>query len=83
MPLTCGQVVAARLEAGADADLQALERDLGDAVAVAREEGRPVEPDLTTADGRRRRLAEALSVAPRKAAELPYLAREHASARGS
>ena len=28
MPLTCGQVVAARLQAGADADLHALERDL-------------------------------------------------------
>ena len=82
MPLTCGQVVAARLEAGADADLHALERDLADAVAVAREEGRPVEPDLATADGRRRRLSEALSVAPRRAADLPFLAREHASARG-
>ena len=82
MPLTCGQVVAARLEAGADADLHALERDLADAVAVAREEGRPVEPDLATADGRRRRLSEALSMAPRRAADLPFLAREHASARG-
>ena len=83
MPLTCGQVVAARLQAGADADLHALERDLGDAVAVAREEGRPVEPDLATAAGRRRRLTEALAVAPRRAADLPFLAREYASARGS
>ena len=82
MPLTCGQVVAARLQAGADADLHALERDLGDAVAVAREEGRPVEPDLATAAGRRRRLTEALAVAPRRAADLPFLAREYASARG-
>ncbi|HXV96329.1 MAG TPA: 1-acyl-sn-glycerol-3-phosphate acyltransferase [Gaiellaceae bacterium] len=81
MPLTCGQVVAARLEAGADADVVALERDLGDAVAVAREEGRPVEPDLLTAEGRRRRLTDALAVAPRRAAHLPFLAREHASAR--
>ena len=82
MPLTCGQVVASRLATGADADLVALERDLGDAVAVAREEGRRVEPDLTTAEGRRRRLTEALAVAPRRAADLPFLAREYASARG-
>ena len=83
MPLTCGQVVAVRLQAGADADLHALERDLSDAVAVAREEGRPVEPDLATAAGRRRRLTEALAVAPRRAADLPFLALEYASARGS
>jgi hypothetical protein len=80
MPLTCGQFVAARLQAGADADPTALERDLADAVAVAREAGRRVEPDLLTAGGRRRRLTEALAVAPRKARELPILAREHASA---
>jgi acyltransferase-like protein len=83
MPLTCGQLVAARLQAGAEADPVALERDLADAVALAREEERPVEPDLTTAAGRRRRLAEALAAAPRKARELPVLAREYASARGS
>ena len=82
MPLTCGQVVAALLEGGADADPHALEQALADAVAVAREEGRPVEPDLATSGGRRRRLAEALSVAPRRAADLPFLAREYASARG-
>ena len=44
-------------------------------------EGRPVEPDLLTAAGRRRRLTDALAVAPRRAAHLPFLAREHASAR--
>jgi hypothetical protein len=82
MPLTCGQVVAARLQGGAEADPAALERDLADAVAVARETGRSVEPDLLFAGGRRRRLAEALAVAPRRAAELPVLAREHASALG-
>ena len=82
MPLTCGQVVASLLEAGAEADVAALERELADAVAVAREEGRPVEPDLLNPERRRRRLAEALAVAPRKAGELPYLAREYASARG-
>ena len=81
MPLTCGQVVAARLEAGAEADPTALERELADAVALAREEGRPVEPDLTTSEGRRRRLTEALATAARRSGELPYLAREHASAR--
>ena len=81
MPLTCGQFVSTKLEAGAEADPVALERDLADAVALAREEGRPVEPDVRTSAGRRRRLAEALAIAPRKAAELPVLAREYASAR--
>lgn len=82
MPLTCGQVVATRLQAGAEADVAALERDLADEVEAARDEGRPVEADLLDAERRRRRLAEALSVAPRRAADLPFLAREHASARG-
>jgi hypothetical protein len=50
-------------------------------VEAARDEGRPVEPDLLTADGRGRRLAEALSVAPRKPRELGFLAREYESAR--
>ena len=70
MPLTCGQFVSTKLEG-----------DLADAVALAREEGRPVEPDVRTSAGRRRRLAEALAIAPRKAAELPVLAREYVSAR--
>ena len=83
MPLTCGQVVAALLEDGAEAQVPALEGELADAVASAREEGRPVEPDLETPDGRRRRLAEALAVAPRRARELPFLAREYASARSA
>lgn len=81
MPLTCGQVVAAALAAGADADPRALERELENAVAAARAEGRPVEPELTTAEGRRRRLAGALAAAPGKAEALAFLAREHASAR--
>jgi hypothetical protein len=81
MPLTCGQVVATLLEAGAEAEVPALERELADAVAAAQEEGRPVEPDLESPEGRRRRLAEALAVAPRRARELPFLAREYASAR--
>jgi hypothetical protein len=81
MPLTCGQVVATLLEAGGEAEVSALEGKLADAVAVARDEGRPVEPDLLEPESRRRRLTEALAVAPRKARELPYLAREYASAR--
>ncbi|HSK17458.1 MAG TPA: 1-acyl-sn-glycerol-3-phosphate acyltransferase [Gaiellaceae bacterium] len=81
MPLTCGQVVAARLAAGAEADPPALLRHLDDAVESALAEGRPVERDLVTAAGRRERLGEALAVAARHAAELPFLAREHESAR--
>jgi hypothetical protein len=81
MPLTCGQVVATLLQAGARADVRALERELAEAVAVARDEGRPVEPDLLLPERRRRRLTEAVAVAPRKARELPFLAREYASAR--
>jgi Acyltransferase len=81
MPLTCGQVVASLLEAGAEAEVPALERELAAAVAAAQEEGRPMEPDLETPEGRRRRLVEALAVAPRRARELPFLAREYASAR--
>jgi hypothetical protein len=81
MPLTCGQVVATLLQAGARADVRALERELAEAVAVARDEGRPVEPDLLLPERRRQRLTEALAVAPRKAGQLPLLAREYASAR--
>jgi 1-acyl-sn-glycerol-3-phosphate acyltransferase len=81
MPLTCGQVVAAALAAGAEADPPALGRLLAEAVAAAQEEGRPVERELATEAGRRRRLAEALAAAPAHADALPVLAREHASAR--
>ena len=81
MPLTCGQVVAALLEAGAEADPVLLERDLATAAVLAQAERRPLERDLTNPEGRRRRLREALAAAPRHAAELPFLAREYASAR--
>jgi 1-acyl-sn-glycerol-3-phosphate acyltransferase len=81
MPLTCGQVVAAALAERAEADPPALERRLDEAVAVAEEEGRPVERDLATKEGRRRRLAEALAAAPAHAVALPVLAREYSSAR--
>ena len=80
MPLTCGQVVAAALTKGAEADPPALERLLDDAVAEALETGRPVERDLLTATGRRRRLADALAAAPAIAPALEVLARERASA---
>jgi Acyltransferase len=81
MPLTCGQVVAEALEAGLEADPQALAAALREAVAAAREQGRPVEHELASSEGRTRRLAEALSVAPRHARELSFLAHEYASAR--
>ena len=81
MPLTCGQVVAAALAQRAEADPPALERRLDEAVAMAEEEGRPVERDLATKEGRRRRLAEALAAAPAHAVALPVLAREYSSAR--
>lgn len=81
MPLTCGQVLAAALAEGAEADPPALERRLAEAVVAAREEGRPVERDLATEEDRRRRLAEALAAAPAHGDALRVLAREHASAR--
>ena len=81
MPLTCGQVVAAALAEGAEADPPGLERRLVEAVAAAEEEGRPVERGLATKEGRRRRLAEALAAAPAHADALPILAREYSSAR--
>jgi len=81
MPLTCGQVVATALAAGAEADPPALERRLAEAVAAAEEEGRPVERDLATEAGRRRRLAEALAAAPAHAEAIPFLAREYAGGR--
>lgn len=81
MPLTCGQLVAHRLRAGAEADPAELARELAAAVEAAHAEGRPVEPALLSASGRSRRLAEALGVAPRKPRELGFLAREYESAR--
>ncbi|MGH3032654.1 MAG: hypothetical protein ACRDNE_18180 [Gaiellaceae bacterium] len=81
MPLTCGQLVAERLRAGAEADPAGLARELEAAIEAAQAEGRPVEPELLSAAGRSRRLAEALGVAPRKPRELAFLAREYQSAR--
>jgi 1-acyl-sn-glycerol-3-phosphate acyltransferase len=75
--LTCGQYVAARLAAGE----RPTPAGLADEVDAARAEGRPVDPELETSTGRARRLAEALTEAPRRERELAFLAREYESAR--
>jgi Acyltransferase len=77
MPLTCGQFVASELLAGRTPSPGGL----ADVVAAAREEGRPVDPDLDTSEGRARRLTAALAAAERLRGELTYLAREYESAR--
>ena len=77
MPLTCGQFVASELLAGRTPSPGGL----ADAVTAAREEERPIDPDLHTTEGRARRLAAALAEAERRRSELPYLAREYESAR--
>jgi hypothetical protein len=77
MPLTCGQFVAGELLAGGTPSPAGL----ADAVATARDEGRPVDPDLQTGEDRARRLAAALVAADQHRDELPYLAREYESAR--
>lgn len=79
MPLTCGQIAAARLLAG-EPSLEALERELEQAVDAARSERRAFDPELADAPGRRRRLSSALAAARTRRAVLPYLAREYESA---
>jgi hypothetical protein len=79
MPLTCGQYVARELLAGKTPAPEGLTKS----VEAARREGRRVDPDLDTADGRARRLAAALSAAERHRDDLPYLAREYESARSA
>jgi len=79
MPVTCGSVVAHALRAGAE-PAAALEQ----AVEKARAEGRNVERDLQSAEGRRRRLAECLGVLAQGKVDdglLARLAREYESAR--
>jgi hypothetical protein len=76
-PLTCGQFVAHELLAGRRPDVGGL----GEAVEEAQAVARPVEPDLLDAAKRAERLAEALAAAEKRSAELPFLAREYASAR--
>jgi hypothetical protein len=81
LPLTAGQLAAHLLRAGADADPAAFERAVIEAVEEARAENRPVEGALLSSESRRRRLTEALSVAPAKPEALSFLAREYESAR--
>lgn len=82
MPLTCGQVVAHRLDAGLSSRRE-LERELAAEVEATLAEDRNVDPALLSARGRRRRVADALAAAPRRARELAYLAREYESIRGT
>jgi hypothetical protein len=76
-PFTCGQFVASRLVEGAHPTAE----ELSDQVETAREEGRPVDPDLLSDEGRRLRLEEALAAVPRHEGQLAFLAREYWSAR--
>jgi hypothetical protein len=78
-PLTCGQYVANELLSGRDPDAEGLERAVDD----ARSEQRPVDPELLDSTQLRMRLVEAIAAAERRPGELPVLAREYASARGS
>ena len=78
-PLTCGQYVAHELLSGRDPDAEGLEHAVDD----ARSEQRPVDPELLDPTQRRIRLVEAMAVAERRPGELPALAREYASARGT
>jgi hypothetical protein len=75
-PLTCGQWVAHERLAGAETSSARL----GETVEAAREEGRPVDPDLLEPRRREERLAEAHAVEA-SVADLAFLAREYASAR--
>jgi hypothetical protein len=79
MPLTCGQIAAARLLAG-ESSLEALGRELERAIDAARSEGRAFDQELADASGRRRRLSSALAAAKTRRAVLPYLASEYESA---
>jgi hypothetical protein len=76
-PLTCGQFVAHELAAGRRPDGERLAQ----AVKEAREAGRPLDPSLVDPVRRGVRLAEALAAAEERRGDLPFLAREYASAR--
>jgi hypothetical protein len=78
-PLTCGQYVAHELLSGRDPDAEGLEHAVDD----ARSGQRPVDPELLDSTQLRIRLVESIAVAERRPGELPVLAREYASARGS
>ena len=66
MPLTCGQFVATKLEAGAEADPVALERDARRRGRAGARGGQARRARREDVGGRRRRLAEALAIAPRR-----------------
>jgi 1-acyl-sn-glycerol-3-phosphate acyltransferase len=76
--LTAGQYVAHEVEGGREPSRQGLE----EAVAAAQAERRPVDPELLDPERRPMRLEQALAERGRQAGELPFLAREYASARG-
>jgi hypothetical protein len=76
-PFTCGQYVAHELLA----DREPSARGLATAVDEARSAGRPVDPESLDPVRRGARLAEALAAAAKRPADLPFLAREHVSAR--
>jgi hypothetical protein len=75
-PFTTGQYVAHELVAGRRAGAGSFAAAVEDALAA----GRPVEPALRDPERRESRLAEALAAAADHPGELPFLAREHASA---
>jgi hypothetical protein len=77
MPLTSGQYAAQELLAGRDPTPSGLT----EALEEARSLGRPVDPQLIDPARRMARLADARQAAERQPRELPYLAREYASAR--
>ena len=68
MPLTPGQIVAAGV-------------DSGEAVASARREGRPIDPDLLRFDRAADRLGQAQALAAGRPDDVAFLAREYESAR--
>jgi 1-acyl-sn-glycerol-3-phosphate acyltransferase len=68
MPLTAGQIAASGV-------------DPAEALAEARAETRPVDPDLLNPQRTAERLAQARALAPSRPAEAAFLAREYESAR--
>jgi hypothetical protein len=76
--LTTGQYVAHELERGREPSPTGLD----EAVVAAQAERRPVDPELLDSERKAMRLEQALAEARRRPSELPFLAREYASARG-
>jgi Acyltransferase len=76
--LTSGQYVAHELGAGRNP----TDAGLSEAVEEACAERRPVDPELLDPERRASRLMDAVAAVGSHQAELPFLAREYASARG-